>query len=209
MMITNYATLISEVVDELDRDDLEGKLPRYIAEVEADLGRRLRVLDMETTTTLAASSELVSLPAGFLSMRHIHVEGTPDLALSEISLANLIARYDGSEGFPEAYALTGGKLKLAPPPEEPLNLYVTYLAKFTGLSESNATNWLITNHPDIYARGVVALACFYSRDFEGFNANWGLYEAKVKDLKEARAKDRFAGPLVPSLGVRHVSGVQA
>ena len=207
--IYDYATLISAAADSLDRTDLTAKYPRYIQLTEAYLRRQLRTLDMETTVILTVSTEDSPLPADMLSMRALHIEGTTDTPLIGMSPSAMALEFSGATAqTPTAYARIGNTLRLAPPPATAVNLELLYIAKFTPLSATTVSNWLLADYPDIYFYGVLAQACADIADSAGVQTYGQLFADSVNALKDARARDRWgSGPLAAN-GVIQIRGAR-
>ena len=202
--IYNYDTLIAQAASALDRDDLTANYPRYIQLTEAYLRRQLRTLDQETTSTASITTEDTALPADFLSMRAVHIEGTNDAPLRGMSPGGLAQQFSGvAAQTPIAYALIGKTLRIAPPPDTAVTLEMVYIAKFSPLTASNATNWVLADYPDIYFYGVLAQASADIADAQTAQTYAQLFTDAVDALKAARARDRWgAGPLVPNTVVQ-------
>jgi len=210
--ITDYASLLSEVEDQLERDDLANRLPRFIQMTEAVLRRNLRTLDMEISVEEVVPAETASfdLPDDLLSLRAIYIKGDaaedePNLPLEAYSPAAFASRFTGLAGVPTGFARIGNTIQLAPTPEEETTLVMLYLARFDPLTES-VTNWILDNHPDVYFYGVCAQAMQWDRDDN--NPYAALFAGAIEDLKSSRANDRWGpGMAVPS-PVRQVRGAR-
>jgi len=205
-MITDYASLAAAIASHTNRDDLDGDIPRFVQMTEVYLQRRLRTLDMETQAYSLVSDEEVTVPADLLSIRSIYMEGEPELPLTAVSPAALAGEFQGMQGTPSAYSLTGNTIRLSPKPAEEVNLTITYLAKFTPLTE-NTDNWIIRNHPDVYFYGTLAQAMLFLKDPDAA-AIGSVFEAAVNNLATSRAMDRWGPGLTIPTGVRQVAGAR-
>lgn len=206
--IYDWSTLKTEWALRLDRSDLDDHFPQFVQLTESFLSRRLRVMDGETLYTVTTSSETLTLPSDFLQMRSIHIEGSssPDYPLRGMSPAALVQQFSGDSDTPVAYAQIGTTLKLAPPPASEILLSMVYVARFTPLTETSVSNWILEQHPDLYFYGCLAQACDYIQDTAGFAKYSGLLAQMTEDLVRVRARDRWgSGPLVPN-AVRQVRG---
>jgi hypothetical protein len=212
MLITDYASLASEVVDEVDNDTISTKISRFVQGAEGHLKRRLRVLDMEVSTTETVSTETFTLPEDALSIRSIHIEGdadqnVPDLPLMAISPAAMADQFTGIAGIPSAYSRSGELVTLSSPPLEEITLAITYVAKFTPLAE-DTSNWIIENYPDIYFHGTLAEAYAYLKDEAREAKSLARFHGAVDDLVQARAKDKWGPGMAFPSPVRQVSGAR-
>lgn len=153
MSITSYAELQASVASWLNRGDLSANIPDFVTLAEAQLNRDLKTRAMETKTTLptVAGVNTVALPTDMLEMRRLQVVGTYNQPLSyrspdEISIdfaANTSAQ-------PVVFTVIGGNIELAPIPDGVYSLELTYQQRIPALSDTNTTNWLLTNWPDAY-----------------------------------------------------------
>src|SRR3954471_15834540 len=79
MALDSYANLKSALADWLNRADLTAAIPDFIALAEAQISRRLLlsgpVRRMLGRADLAVSEEFAALPADFLGVRSLYIEG--------------------------------------------------------------------------------------------------------------------------------------
>jgi hypothetical protein len=201
--IPDFATLKTAVSDWLNRNDLDAKIPTFVQMAEAMFNRELRTPDMEKEVTFSTTTEITSLPADYLAMRSIYIEGSPDRPLRGMAPTAVRQEFDGSTGIPVAYCLVSGGLTLIPPPSSSTTLTMDYFAQIEGLSDATPYNWLLTKHPDAYLYAILFNAEVFL-DNAARAAQWKgqLDELIAKINKEAR-NDRFgAGPLVPNVVVQ-------
>lgn len=202
--IGDYQDLQALVAAYLDRDDLNPQLRNFIAMAEAELNRRLRVVNMETKTIWVMNGEEYPLPADFRRMRKIHIEGSPDRPLVEISPTAAPMMYRGVEnGSPRAYWLEGRVLTLAPNPGTDTTFRVTYWRRIPPLLDSQPVNWLLTEHPDIYVWATLREAAAYIRDPEAQDYAENRFNIAVEQLRLESVTDSWAsGPLTPRTAVQ-------
>lgn len=201
--IPDYQTLVSTVGDWLDRDDLVAKVPTFILMAEAMFNRELRTPDMEKAALLVATGETTDLPADYLAMRSIYVEGSPDRPLRGLAPTAIRQEYDGSSGVPTAYTLVDRGLVLAPPPAGSTTLHLDYFARIDALNDASMSNWLLEKHPDAYLYATL----FYAEahlDNATRAGQWkALLDQTMGAINKAARSDRFgAGPLVPNTAVQ-------
>lgn len=196
--IGDYQDLQDLVSAYLDRDDLAPQLRNFIAIAEAELNRRLRVVNMETKAIWVIGADEYTLPDDFRRMRKIHIEGNPDFALTEISPTAAPRIYSGLEtGMPQAYWLEGRVMTLAPTPEKSYTFRVTYWRRIPPLTNVQPVNWLLTEHPDIYVWATLREAAAYIRDPEAQNYADSRFNLAIEQLKTESANDSWSGPISP------------
>lgn len=199
--IGDYQDLQDLVSAYLDRDDLAPQLRNFIAIAEAELNRRLRVVNMETKTIWVISGEEYPLPDDFRRMRKIHIEGSPDRPMMEISPTAAPMLFSGvNTGIPQAYWIEGRVLTLAPVPNTTVGTFrVTYWRRIPPLTNIQPVNWLLTEHPDIYVWATIREAAAYIRDPEAQDYAENRFNLAVEQLKQESVTDSWAsGPLTPS-----------
>lgn len=182
--ISDYNDLVSEIAIEFSRSDTGARAPRSIQMLEAELNRRLRVLDMITSTTIdtVADTETIDMPSDFRAIRSIALASTPQ-DLTPLSLEKLINAYAvGTTGRPRFFSLLNQKVRFAPIPDGVYTVNLSYYGNIPALTSLNTTNWLIEKHPDLYLYGSCEkLAMIYKdtpmRDYYG-----ALKDALIADI---------------------------
>lgn len=150
MSVTTYAELQTAIGTWLARSDLT--TTDYITMFEAFANRKLRVRQMEASTTLTPSSGSATLPTDFLQARRVTWLGDTRVELEYVHPSYLQAAYPNTgEGTPTVYTIENATLKVRPVSDT--NLEFNYWQKIPVLSVSNTTNWLLTAHPDLYLFG--------------------------------------------------------
>jgi hypothetical protein len=197
--IGDYQDLVSKVGDWLDRDDLDSQIPDFVALVEARLNRVLRAVNSEVSALWAVSDELYSLPSDFRKLRKLHIEGSPDRPLVEMSPVAIPTMFSGDTGTPRAYYIEGRQLGLAPPPDQSYTLRASYFQRIPPLTSAVPSNWVLSEHPDIYVWGTLMHAAYFIRDADAVDACSALFDQAIAELQRESRLDRWgAGPLVPN-----------
>lgn len=206
--IGDYGDLVEKVASWLDRDDLEGQIPDFIALLEARINRLVRSINSEIQAIWVTAEEFYMLPTDFRKLRRIHIEGTPDRPLVEMSPVAVPGEFNGSTGTPRAYFIQGRTIGFAPPPAADTTFRVSYFRRIPPLSAAEPYNWLLQEHPDIYLWGVLHQAATYVRDPDAIDTCKGYLDEAISELQRESRLDRWGGgPLVPG-SVRQVSGAR-
>lgn len=203
--ISNLSDLVIEVRDEMDDDGFSlDRIYRAIGRAEAVFNRDLRTPRMETELQFVASTEASDLPIDFLQLRSVYQEGSPDSPLRSMAPAGLRNLYSGEPGTPYAYAIENRRLIIGPVGETTLT--ILYYARIPALTDSNPSNWLIDEHPDVYLHQVLAILFNKTGDSERAALNLSIARELIASINSAGTKNRWgAGPLVP-MGLRQVRG---
>lgn len=205
--ISTLSDLVAEIRDEMDDDAYAAdKIYRAIGRAEAVFNRDLRCPRMETEYQFAVTNEATDLPTDFLQLRSVYQEGSPDNPLMSYSPASLRQTYRGQAGTPRGYALENRRLVLGPVGETTLTLL--YFARIPSLTESNPSNWLLDEHPDLYLHQVLANLFNKTGDSERAALNLNIASGLIESINASGKKNRWgAGPLVPS-GIGQVCGAR-
>ena len=197
--ISNLTQLIAEIRDELDDSGYSlDRIYRAIGRAEAMFNRELRVPQMETEVDLAVTQEATELPADFLALRSVYVEGSPDNPLRSMSPAGLRNLFQGRDGAPQAYALENMRLIVGPVGE--VSLTVLYYAKLIPLTDNNPTNWLLRDYPDLYLHQCLAILFGKTGDRERAADHLSIATALIEQVNKAGRKSRWgSAPLTPML----------
>ena len=206
MAISTYSELQTAVANWLDRDDLTARIPEFIALAEARFNRVLRLRSMEAkyTANTVAGQRNLALPASYIQMRNFQVNTSPLTTLSYVTPEIYDRLWGGStSGTPQFYTILVDEVSLGPIPASVQEVEMLFYKKFDNLSGSVATNWLITNGPDIYLYGAMLEAEPFIMNDERVQLWAQALQRGVSDLQEQDNKDRHSGS---ALRVMNTSG---
>ncbi len=194
MALANYSDFKSSVATWLHRSDLTASIVDFITMAEWRLARDLRVAPLLTTSNVSvtAAASTATLPTGYIEMVNVQISGGAELHYVP---PDTIDRVSGS-AVPWAYTIYGSNAVIAPSWTTGGTLVFTYFKKETALSDSNTTNWYITNAPDalLYAtlleaapylmadQRVSVWADFYTRAVSTLNRQYGNFDANTRML---------------------------
>ena len=198
MTITNFGTLKTAIADTLNRDDLASAVPTFVKLAEAQFNRKIRSHRQITRGSLTIDAQFEALPADWLETIRITMDANPIRVLTQISMDDL-TRYrtaiDNTTDAPVYFAHNGTDIELFPTPSTSYTGEITYYAKVTALSADGDTNWLLTNHPDVYLYGALVHTAPYLKD-DARIALWsGLLAQGMSEIEDETAAARFGSPL--------------
>jgi hypothetical protein len=198
MTITNYGTLKTAIADTLNRDDLTSVIPQFVTLAQAQFNRRIRSFRQITRGSLTIDAQFEALPADWLETIRITMDASPIRVLTQISMDDL-TRYrtaiDNTTDAPVYFSHNGTDIELFPTPSTSYTAEITYFAKVTALSADGDTNWLLTNHPDVYLYGSLVHTAPYLKD-DARIALWaGLLAQGMSEIEDESTAARFGSPL--------------
>lgn len=197
--IVDYDSLQQAIAEELNRSDLSAKIPLFIQMFEKAYNKdpRGRIQDSVVISTADIAEDLTPVPADYIQMQNLRipasvcqVDGLQLLTSQQVGWFR--ERYNVA-GEPLYYAIIGGRLRLLPIPDQQYTFEMEYFAKLPTLSETNETNWLLNDHPDIYMYGALMHAEPYLKNDERI-ATWGkLYGDLMESLNTTDDRAQFSG----------------
>ena len=196
MAITTFSELKTAVANWLDRSDLTDRIPEFIALAEARHRRDFKIRRMETrvTANTIADTEFYTLPDNYVAMRNIQLNTDPKTALEYLTPEQMDRVRGGSTtGKPKAYSIIGNTFQLRPIPDSVYEIEMLYYKYFTGLSDSNTTNDMLTYHPDAYLYAVLLEAEPYLQNDKRVQLWVGAYELAKKGIIDSNERDRQSG----------------
>lgn len=191
MTVTNYSELKTSIASFYKRNDLTSELDTFIDLCEASMQKRVKLLEFETTTTVSVTAGAGTLPTGFVGARTLSWEADPERVLRYVTPDRLTRINAGSPSQVNYYTITGTQIKFADDTDGTLN--ITYMARFTPLSDSNTTNAILTNHPSAYLYGSLVHAAVYCKDPEGASGYATLFNAEMDEVVRDNQERKYAG----------------
>jgi len=196
MAISTYSELKTAVANWLDRSDLDDRIPEFIVLAEARHRRDFKIRRMETrvTANTIADTEFYTLPDNYVAMRNIQLNTDTKTALEYLTPEQMDrVRGGSSTGKPKAYSIMGNTFQLRPIPDAIYEIEMLYYKYFTGLSDSNTTNDMLTYHPDLYLYGALVEAEPYLNNDKRIQTWAGFYDRAKQDLITTNERDRHSG----------------
>ena len=195
---TSYDNLKTNIADYLARNDLNDKIPMFVALAEKRLNRdlRLRQTLQQSTYTLDSGFQ-VPTPSDFLEMKDIHIDANPivNLNFKTVSQFYRLDNVSGS-GNPINYTLVSNNFVLAPRPTGSSVINMTYYKIPKILSDTNSSNEYLDVCPDLllYA-SLVESAPFLMND-ERLTTWEALYTRGLTSITKSDEQSEFpAQPL--------------
>ena len=176
----------------MQRNDLvDADLVAYLELAQPDINRRVRVNEREHTLTFTATERATNIHAMLeewvVGVKALSVtDSVHDLdALTSQAFLEQEAR-EFASGYSSAWTYSGGNILLSPiPGDAGLELRAIVWRGYTVPEQSGDTNWLLDNHPDLYAYAVAEkVAEFYLEDLETADKYMARFDRAIEALDE-------------------------
>lgn len=197
-LITTWATLKSEVAAMLHRTGdttVTDEVPLYVQLGEERIYRDLRVRQMETTFSSAISSGVIALPTGYRELKSARIDGTPVQRLTRKDAEWVYAAYPtrSATGKPEFIARDASNFIFGPYPDSAYTVAGTYYKRLDLLSDSNTSNWLITDVPDLIYFAALCEAADWTGNMPKQDIWERKYERIMRRVQEQDDQEEFSG----------------
>lgn len=184
----NYTQLLSSVADLMHRSDLTSVIPNFVMIVEAKLNRHLRVRQMETVLAATPITDgVVTLASDIADVKSLWVPGYEGTPLKRQSIDSVISRQ--VQTLSTMYARRGARDLLF---DGAGSVQGVLYQKIPALSDTNTSNWLLDDHPDVYLYGALVEASIYTKQDASVYST--QYQTALNEV--ASNEERFTGPLI-------------
>lgn len=218
----DYKDLKDNIVDWMDRQDIEYRVPTFLRLISVDVARELRIPPMEKTTIVPVYADGTAIVPEDLvevrSVKYIQVnskkEVTSRIALNRGSVSKFDKSRQSTETYdvkPDSFTIVENYFKIYPLPyvQDTVENYQSYNNAIVGhievsyysiphtINEDGEENWILEVAPDIYFYGGMMHANRFTRNFEEA-AYWEQkYEKAIKELQGSVNISEWAGgPIV-------------
>lgn len=200
MTIANYSELISAIGDELNRDDLAYVIPTWIKLAEARYNRKLRVRYMVKRAIATLDNEYIAVPTDWLEAKNIQVNtglGPIKLEYMTLEQADDYKRSIGNKsGIPKYFSVVGDQFEIIPMPSAGSQVELTYYAKIPALTETNTTNWLINEWPDLYFYGALIHSAPYLKDDPRIEVWSAITDRLLGEVEVSDERAQYSGSVL-------------
>ena len=214
MAISTYTELKTAIANFLARDDLTSVIPDFIQLAEATMSRELETRSHEkrATATLTSGDEYIALPTDLREVREVKLNTTPLTVLTYYSPVALDSNFSsGGVGKPKGFSIIGDEMKMRPVPDDSYTAEIIYIGSITALSDSNATNNILTRSPDAYLYGSLAEAYAYLLDEQRASQYLQRFNLALEQIKvdEQRAHYGTGSLQISSIYARQNAAVES
>jgi hypothetical protein len=197
MAFDTYTGLVAELPGYTLRTDQTAAIPGFIALAEAAMNRGIRSRRKITRATATISDEFSAVPDDFGGMRSIRLSGGTGRALGYLSPEAMADLNTGppTEGTLTSYSIVGDEFQYGPWPATEADVEITYYQKIPALSDDNASNWVLADHPDCYLYGALYYAALHVRNAEKAALYLPLFRDTIDTINRASLDEDMGGAL--------------
>ena len=169
--------------------EVENMLIGMLGLAEDRMSRIMRNHDMTAELVMALTGvHNYDLPSDFGGFRTIYTENnTPLMYVNPEQYINL---HDVNEGA--YFTILAQKLRIVPAIDN-TNLYLTYYQRVPPLANDQDTNWVLTDHADIYKTAMMAEIEEFVKNDERSVHYWNKLDAMFAEIKGRDWHDRWSG----------------
>ena len=212
MALATYSDLKTSIANWLNRSDLTSEISEdFIVLTEKDFNSKLRIRKMNATdSSFTIDSETKALPTGFLQIRDFYIlQGGTKYALRYITPAQMDQiKGSSTTGLPVTFTILGDNFRFAPSPDSSYTGVVNYYKAFDPLSDSNTSNYILSNHPAIYLYGSLYHAANFLGGIEPRQVQqWQqMYSTALERLERNDREDQYGNAPLQQTSDVTVSG---
>lgn len=191
MALDNYANFKAAITRMTGRNDISDIVDDALniadKEIYANPEQPLRIRNLETrsTASVSTSSRFLALPGNFIHMRRLKLQLSGGDADVEYRTPEQLEVY-GTSGIPKFFTVTS-QLEFDRTPDSAYTAEMQYFQRLAIISDSNTTNDILTNFPNIYVYGTLAYLYKFAAEEE---KSQFYYQEFIKAIAGANKQDR-------------------
>jgi hypothetical protein len=207
MAISTYSELKTAIAAWAHNTALTNVLADFVTLAESRINRLALFNEMEHESTLTAtiSSRDIALPSGFIEPKGLWLTTYGDRIPIHFLPVEQMPAYDDS-GQPDYWTIDGSNIAFDRPASIAYTYVLRYTSKFT-LSDASPTNWLLTNHPDVYLYAALMESAVYSRNTEQLPVWKGAFDIALQEVNDAEHRKRSMVTLSTELPITETGNI--
>ena len=195
-MPATYQELKDQIINFVNKPDIDQTVDTFIDLAEADMSRRIRHWRMERRSTAILDTQYSALPDDFIEPVRLSITSGDTYKLAAESQAQLLdrrAQAGDTTGLPKYYAVTGGTIEVFPSPSSEYTLEMLYVSKIQPLTSSNTSNWILTYFPDCYLYGALMHTAPFLEEDQRLTVWSALYDKAIEAVNNENGNAKFGG----------------
>lgn len=201
----NYTGIIDAAKAYCDRVDVEvnQNVRVFVLMAEARINRTLKVTEQthRVYTRTRKGKEFYSLPEDFNGMRVVHFntgavdkEYSATMQLHYVTPEQMVDMQESAYSEQQKYyTILNNQLQLHQPLPNGGTIEMVMYRKVPPLSESNPSNWMSIDNPDIYLAGVSAEIEMFVKNYDAAKLWDDRMTRAIEELKDNDATNRWSG----------------
>ena len=189
-----YSELKTNIASYLNRSDLTDQLDIFIDQAEAEINRKIRTKDMVKRANATLEGQYLTLPSDWMQAINVEITAGEFRPLFQQSIESLDVyrkEIDNTSGQPIYFAIVDDTLEVAPTPDQNYTVQLTYYAKVSALSDSNTSNFVSNDHPDVYLYGALKHASVFLMEDERARLFSEQFEKAIEEIRMEDEKSKF------------------
>ena len=200
MTIATFSDLKTAVADWAHRSDLTTRIPDFISITEKRIKSLadVRGYEIESSLTCTPGSAFIALPSNFKSPIALWIADiNPREELQQLLPQTL--PYNDTPNRPMYWAIDGANIKFQCPANSAYPMTIRYEAMFE-LSDSNPTNFILTNYQDVYLFGALAELAAYTQNDQQAQKWEAKFQDSIRLMTNQEASNNAHVPLRTEFG---------
>jgi len=185
----NYGTLKTKILADGHRPELTAEVAGFVRQAESVIYSKLRAAEMITRVDITDSDRVTAdegfftLPSDYLEERQFFILGTRDVALENVSLAEL-RTISGSASVRYFTIISDSEVEFRGVPGTSDTIELIYFARPAALSSDSDTNDILTRYEDIYVSAGLSALYTFTQDLELAQAHGQIASEAIEALNE-------------------------
>ena len=195
MALNSYAALKASIADFLNRSDLTAVIPDFITLAEAEMNRRIRMAALVKRADATIDSEYTSFPSDLQQIKSLYLKTSPITKLVFLTGEEMQAKKASgykTTGNPDFFSVIGDTFQVLPAPDTGVTAELIYHSKLNALSDSNTSNDVLTQNPDVYLYTALKQSAPYLQDDNRITTWATLSEKSFEDIEVADSRAEFS-----------------
>lgn len=201
MALSSYTDLQASVATWANRSDLPVTDLIALTEVRFNRDVNFRQLEPDVPLTGVPNSRFIPIPNQFSEPRVLWIEWSWGRELiRNVEASEMVTRSNAAR--PYFWTIDNANIAF----ERPLDQAYSFTLRMTQqvqLSNSNPTNYVLTNYPDLYLYGTLVQAALWAKDDEQLQRFEAAYQQAVDSTNQQEARSQAFAPLVTDDALRH------
>ncbi|MAJ12996.1 MAG: hypothetical protein CMD09_03200 [Flavobacteriales bacterium] len=165
---------------------------------EANFQRNVRHWRMHKRVSSNLETEFSAVPSDYLEAIRWHVTTAPPSVIeyaSPVEIMNAKTASGDTAGRPTLFSVVNSEFQVYPTPNQTYTSELLYYSKIPILSDSNTSNWLLEDHPDLYLYASLQASAPYLMQDERITLWNELYLSATQNLIASSETARSSGSL--------------